>query len=126
MKRIEQKHKLGCGIAAFAMFANIDYESSLKIVHPKKKPTSRVSVTVENIDKALNRTNINCDKIYYPKIKQLDKDALLFCKNLKNKYFHCVVWDSAKKTILDPCPFRKQSKELSHYQKRAVLAFVIK
>lgn len=124
MKRIKQKHRNGCAVAALAMIARIKYDEALKFAHPNRVSGQNTGTPVNNLVDALFELGIACKKThYFPRMirfrkgkpfdfKSLKDDAIviIWCpKNKRTKKVdrHAVVWDSTSKKILDPSnPFR--------------------
>lgn len=115
MKLIRQKHKQGCASACLAMIANLSYEDALTLIHPSRKPKTRVTTNLIRLSEVLKDLNlkfrVNLDFPLNP--------AIVVIKGSTDQ--HAVIWDGNK--ILDPA--RKIAKPLQYYQNSYLLGLEI-
>lgn len=127
IKKVKQKHKLGCASACLAMVMNISYEKALKKLKPHRKSHQRTSANILELIATLKKNNFNPIVYWYlsdtKPIATVDTMALIVVKtNLLLDYTHVVVWDPKTKRILDPA--REKALPLKTYQKS--VRFIIK
>lgn len=119
IKKINQKHKLGCASACLAMVTDLSYEQALKKLKPHRKSGQRTSVSTIELVKILRKIGFNPIVYYYlsdKKISELNSDALIIVKtDSENNYNHVIVWNAKHKRILDPG--RSKALSLKTYQK---------
>jgi ABC-type bacteriocin/lantibiotic exporter with double-glycine peptidase domain len=102
MKHIRQKHKTSCGIASVAMLADIDEDTAIKYVLPKRKPHSGYGSSQYDLVKGLTKLGFKAK--FHNKIKKFDKlknNSLIILKVGKNLY-HSIVWNAKYRIIFDP------------------------
>lgn len=116
MKLVKQKHKDGCGVACFAMLADISYRRAMRILHPWRLPFTKANTNNKHFVATFVKLGWNwtCSTDGNVDITKINNKAMLVIAN-EDKTYHGVVWDPKTKTVLDP---QDPQKPLEYYQKR--------
>lgn len=122
MKRVQQKHRLGCFNACIAMITGLSYEKALKLVHPKRRKGEYTETHLPEVVVALIKINADYKLTFDKNIKNIKNPAIVIVK-WKNGSSHAVVWDPELKKILDPW---KPISKLNDYKKYFLYAIEIK
>jgi ABC-type bacteriocin/lantibiotic exporter with double-glycine peptidase domain len=104
MKHIRQKHKTSCGIACVAMAANIDEDTAVKYVLPKRKKYTEYGTYPRELVSGLARLGYKAKRIfrYKQKIADLKSNAIILLLNREDKFHHAVMWNARRQEIFDP------------------------
>ena len=104
MRRIVQKDDVGCGIACVAMLSGQTYTSVRQLMFPDGKVSATSTAQIRS---AL--ADLGCDTgtglvpLRGRNYRELTGDAVLNVWPRKNnRCWHWVVWDAARKRVLDP------------------------
>jgi ABC-type bacteriocin/lantibiotic exporter with double-glycine peptidase domain len=114
MKLVRQKTKTDCGVACFAMLADISYAQARRALFGEKHkgPGYTYKDQMRNALKAfgvvLSERLTRC-----PRPERLTQDALIRTNELSNGMWHWVVWDARRAKILDPLPYKRRLRPLS-------------
>ena len=116
MKLIKQKHKDGCGVACFAMLADISYNKAMRILHPWRLPFTKANTNNRHFVRTFVKLGWKwtCSTDGNVDITKIDNKAMLVIAN-SDKTYHGVIWDPETKTVLDP---QEPQKPLKYYQSR--------
>lgn len=108
-QHIRQDHPSGCFVACVAMLMGTSYHVALRRVHPYVNvhrtiyPWLNLSLSPEESINKLVRLGIHLTPSKVRKISSLRKDALLLIRwAIEPNLMHAVIYDHAKKRILDP------------------------
>lgn len=123
MKRVPQRHKLGCVSASLAMVAGISYTDSLKLIHPRRVKGTKVFSNLKRLYTVLQNLKLNPEINFKPDIRNIKYPSIIILFP-DNKMGHAVVWDPKSKKILDPQ--LTKPNHLSYYKKYFKLALEIR
>lgn len=103
MKRVPQKDKKGCGVACVAMLAGKTYAQARRLLHPNG---SVEETRIGDLRRVLAESGVQCSprQIAFKNgsIEDLPFDALVKINPKEGGLFwHWVVWDHARKVVLD-------------------------
>jgi len=128
LKRVKQKHRNGCFIAAAACACGISYDEMRKRLFPKEvasgKKFHHALPGGSNIVNVLKRLGLKASASHDRNIREMKKPALLVVEwsDVDNRgRGHCLVWDPKKKVIHDPA----WKRPLSFYTYESQLSVVI-
>lgn len=121
IKRVQQKHKTGCGPACIAMVCGLTYNQAVKLTHPNRKPKTKLFTSTKRLCKVLEKKNINY-KILLKRtnLSKIKKTCILAVRHPNDdssffpKGWHWIVL--SKSRILDP--WKKGSYNLKYAQKK--------
>lgn len=130
MKKIYQKHETGCVPACIAMLANLSYDQTVKLIHPKRKG-KRKGTCIGKILKTLDKLQIpyrirpkkNFTQIKNPCILIASLDPLSKTTIYTDDLFpyvesgsHAILWTGKK--IFDP--YANRPKYTPLYKRKAL------
>ena len=103
MRRVQQIHVGGCGIACVAMAARVSYKEALRYIrHDRNGCTKTIDVRA-----ALRRLGI---RTHSKRLRLLGRrhytelpfSAILKIPHAKGRHWHWVIWDHRRRKLIDP------------------------
>jgi len=128
LKRVVQKHRNGCFIAAAACALGVSYDEVRERMFPKQiaagKPFLHALPGGRSAVSVLRKLGLNAHATWDRNIREMKKPAFLMVEwaDEDNRgRGHCLVWDPKKKVIHDPA----WKRPLSFYDYESQLSVVI-
>ena len=121
MRRVQQKHSMGCSIACIAMLSNLSYKDILKLTNPNRWPWQ--SITPPNYDTIRNiLIQLGVDPgewTWQPILCSAINVPAIVCIKYSPTKIHAAVWNPETQIMLDPF-YEPDYFETAYYEKLSV------